>query len=179
MKQICILKQNSLIVTMITVARILSLGIIASIWPLYTVIGCLIHWVIMTIWILINSHGILEFCQAYNRPPHMLPMLKERIYSISFAMVIGIVYIFIYLNTVDSNTFWKHLCFYVLCFVENITSNLLWRYTCPPEVREAWYFNVFFIICIIFFFLGITAMIVYYTTFHPSKKQRASNSQIM
>lgn len=160
----------------ITVARILSLGVIASVWPLYTAIGCLIHWAIMTIWILINSHGVLEFCRAYGRPPHMLPTFKERVNSILFAAVVGIVYIFIYLNTVDSNTFWKHLCFYGLCFAENITTNLLWRYTCPPEVREAWYFNVFFIICIVSFWLGIIAMIVYYTKFHPSKKQRASNS---
>lgn len=130
----------------------------------------------MTIWIMIESHGILEFCRSYNRPPHMLPTFKERIYSVLFSIVIGIVHIFIYLNAVDSNTFWKHVCFYVLCFIENITSNLLWRYTSPPEVKEAWYFNVFFIICIVFFLLGIVAMIVYYTSFHPLKKQRASST---
>lgn len=161
---------------MITVARILSLGVIASIWPLYTVICCLIHWIIMTMCILIECRGILEFCRTYSRPPHMLPTFKERIHSILFTTVIGIVHIFIYLNTIDSNTFWKHLCFYVLCFAENIASNLLWRYTCPPEVREAWYFNVFFIICIVSFFLGVIAMTMYYTIFHPSKKQRASSS---
>ncbi|XP_011865093.1 PREDICTED: XK-related protein 6 [Vollenhovia emeryi] len=160
----------------ITVARILSLGVVASIWPLYTAICCLVHWLIMTIWILIESHGILEFCRAYSRPPHMLPTFKERIYSILFAAVIGIVHIFIYLNPVDSNTFWKHVCFYLLCLAENTASNLLWRYTSPPRVTEAWYFNVFFIICIVSFFLGITAMILYYTAFHPSKKQRASST---
>lgn len=160
---------------MITVARILSLGVVASIWPLYTIICCLIHWIIMTMWILIESHGILEFCRTYSRPPHMLPTFKERIYSILFATVIGIVHIFIYLNTVDSNTFCRHLCFYMLCFVENIAANLLWGFTCPPEVKEAWYFNVFFIICTFSFFLGIVAMIVYYTKFHPSKKQCASS----
>ncbi|KAL0098398.1 hypothetical protein PUN28_008362 [Cardiocondyla obscurior] len=162
----------------ITVARILSLGVVASIWPIYTIICCLIHWIIMTIWILIESHGILEFCRTYNHPPHMLPTFKERIYSILFAKVIGIVHIFIYLNAVDSNTFWKHLCFYVLCFVENITSNLLWRFTSSLEVKEAWYFDVFFITCIASFFLGILAMIIYYTTFHPSKKHRASSQAI-
>lgn len=163
---------------MITVARILSLGVVASIWPLYTVICCLIHWIIMSIWILIESHGILEFCRVYNRPPHMLPTFKERIYSILFATVIGIVHIFIYLNTVDSNTFCKHLWFYMLCFVENIVANLLWGFTCPPKVREAWYFNVFFITCIVSFFVGITSMIAYYTKFHPSRKQRASSSPL-
>ncbi|XP_071573926.1 XK-related protein 6 [Temnothorax nylanderi] len=160
----------------ITVARILSLGVVASIWPLYTAICCLIHWIIMTIWIMIDSRGILEFCRIYSHPPHMLPTFKEYVYSVLFATVIGIVHIFIYLNAVDSNTFWKHLCFYVLCFAENVTANLLWRYTSPPEVQEAWYFNVFFSICIVSFFIGITSMIVYYTTFHPSKKQHASNS---
>ncbi|KAL6268773.1 hypothetical protein P5V15_001898 [Pogonomyrmex californicus] len=159
-------------------ARILSLGVIASIWPLYTIICCIIHWTIMTIWILIDCHGILEFCRTDGHPPHMRSTFKERIYSILFAQVIGIVHIFIYLNTVDTNTFWKHLCFYTLCFVENITSNLMWRFTSPSEVKEAWYFNVFFIICIISFFIGITAMIVYYAMYHPSKKQRVTDPSL-
>lgn len=163
---------------MIAVARILSLSVIASIWPLYTTIYCIIHWISMTIWILIDSRGILEFCRTYSRPPHMPPAIKERIYSILFASVIGIVHVFIYVNTVDGKTFWKYLFFYSLCFVENVTSNLLWRKNCPPVVREAWYFNVSFIVCIVFFCLGITAMVLYYTVFHPSKRQRTSNTSV-
>ncbi|XP_029679092.1 XK-related protein 6 [Formica exsecta] len=162
----------------ITVARILSLSVIASIWPVYTIIYCIIHWISMTIWILIESQGILEFCQTYSRPPHMQPAFKERIYSILFASVIGVVHIFIYLNAVNGNTFWKHMFFYMLCFLENIISNLLWHYTSPPIVREAWYFNVFFIICIVSFFLGIAAMVLYYTVFHPSKKNRTPNRSV-
>ncbi|XP_012222540.1 XK-related protein 6 [Linepithema humile] len=154
----------------ITVARILSISVIASIWPIYTIICCITHWICMTIWILIDSHGILEFCRTYNHPPHMQPTLKERFYSILFAGVIGIVHIFIYLNAVDGNTFWKHFCFYVLCFLENIMSVLLWRFNSSLAVRNAWYFNVFFAFGVIFFFVGIAAMIMYYT-FHPSKKQ--------
>lgn len=165
------------IIIMIVVARILSLSVIASIWPLYTIICCIIHWISMTIWILIDSHGILEFCRTYNRPPHMRPTVKERIYSILFASIIGIVHIFIYLNAVDGNTFWKHLCFYFLCFLENITANLLWQYTCPPAVRETWYFNVSFITCTCFF-LGIAAMLLYYTVFHPSKRRHISNTPV-
>lgn len=124
----------------------------------------------MTMWILIDSHGILEFCRTYNRPPHMQPTLKERFYSILFAGVIGVVHIFIYLNAVDGNTFWKHLCFYVLCFLENITSIVLWRYNSSLEVSNAWYFDVFFAFGVVSFFMGIVAMIMYYM-FHPSKKQ--------
>lgn len=160
----------------ITVARILSLSIIASIWSIYTIICCIIHWIGMIIWILVDSKGILEFCRTYSLPPHMQPSIKERIYSVLFASVIGIVHIFIYLNIVDGNTFWKHLCFYSLCLLENITSNFLWKYTCPPAVQDAWYFNVLFIICIFSFFLGISAMLLYYTVFHPSKKHHTSNA---
>lgn len=161
---------------MIVVARILSLSIIASIWPIYTIICCIIHWIGMTIWILIDAKGILEFCRTYSLPPHMQPLIKERIYSVLFALVVGIVHIFIYLNTVDGNTFWKHLCFYSLCLLENIISNFLWKYTCPSAIRDAWYFNILFITCTFSFFLGISAMLLYYTVFHPSKKRHTNVS---
>lgn len=163
---------------MIAVARILSIGVIASIWPIYTVICCIVHWVIMTIWILIDSHGILEFCRSYSRPPHMQPIFKERIYSILFATVIGIVHVFIFLNTIDGNTFWKHLCFYMLCCLENVAANLLWRYTASFEAQNAWYFDAFPITCLVSFLLGVTALLAYYTMFHPSRKQSTSNAPL-
>lgn len=155
---------------MIAVARILSLSVIASIWPIYTVICCILHWIIMSIWIVIDSHGILEFCKDYSRPPHVKPKFTERIYSILFAAVIGIVYIFVYFNTVDSNTFWKHILFYTLCFFENIACNVVWGYTSLPEMRCTWYFKVCLISSALSFIFGIAAMIIYYTMFHPSKK---------
>ncbi|XP_032690578.1 XK-related protein 6-like isoform X2 [Odontomachus brunneus] len=154
----------------ITVARILSLSVIASIWPIYTVICCILHWISMSIWIVIDSHGISEFCKDYSRPPHVKPKFTERIYSTLFATVIGIVYIFVYFNTVDSNTFWKHIFFYTLCFFENIACNAVWGYTSLPEIKSIWYFKVCLISCALSFFLGIAAMIIYYTMFHPSKK---------
>jgi len=160
----------------IAVARILSIGMIASIWPIYTMICCVAHWVSMTIWILINSHGILEFCRTYNHPPHMQPMFKERIKSVLFAMVIGVVHIFIFLNVIDDKTFWKHLYFYMLCCLENIALNLLWQFTASFEAKTAWYFNTFPIICLVSFLMGIVALIAYYTMFHPSKRQRVSNN---
>ncbi|EZA56046.1 hypothetical protein DMN91_005608 [Ooceraea biroi] len=163
----------------ITVARIISLGVIASVWPLYTILGCVLHWISMTIWILIDSNGILEFCRTYSRPPHMQPMFKERIYSILFATVIGIVHTFIFLNTIDGNTFWKHLCFYMLCGLENVAANLLWRYTeLSPEVKSAWYFDTFPIICLVSFVLGVAAILVYYTMCHPSKRRHSLNTPL-
>jgi len=123
----------------------------------------------MTIWIVIDSKGILDFCRTYDHS-HMQPSFKEHIYSVLFASIIGIVYIFMYINTADGNTFCRYMWFYTLCFLENTLSNFLWIVFRPPVVRNAWYFNKFHIISIVSFVLGITAMILYYTIFHPSTK---------
>ncbi|XP_029032765.1 XK-related protein 6-like [Osmia bicornis bicornis] len=157
-----------------TVSRILSLSVVASIWPLYTAIGCICHWIGMTAWIIIDSHGMLEFCRNHNHAPHYTPKIKERINSILFSLVIGIVHIFIYLNAVDGSTFLKHVFFYIVCFLENITATVFWICTSSNEVKNSWYFNVLTILCIIPFLLGITAMTVYYSAFHPSLKHQNS-----
>ncbi|CAK9820893.1 XK-related protein 6 [Anthophora plagiata] len=155
-----------------TVSRILSLSVIASIWPLYTAIGCIFHWIIMTVWIIIDSRGILEFCRDYNHAPHCSPKIKERVYSVLFSMIIGVVHVFIYLNAVNGSTFLKHVFFYIVCFLENITATAFWIYSSSNEVKNSWYYNILIILCIVPFLLGITAMIVYYSVFHPSLKHQ-------
>ncbi|XP_060820441.1 XK-related protein 6-like [Bombus pascuorum] len=160
-----------------TVSRILSLSVVASIWPLYTAIGCIFHWICMTIWIIIDSRCILEFCRDSDHAPHCSPKIKERIYSVLFSIVIGVIHVFIYLNTVDGSTFLKHVFFYIICFVENITATAFWIYASSDEVKNSWYFNVLIVLCIVPFLLGITAMTVYYGVFHPSlKHQNCANT---
>ncbi|XP_020293956.1 XK-related protein 6-like [Pseudomyrmex gracilis] len=170
----------------ITVTRILSISVIASVWPLYTVICCVIHWMIVTIWILIDSHGLVEFCRSCNRPPHVPPTIKERIRSVLFAAIIGIVHTFIYLNVVAGNTFWKHLIFYTLCTLENVAAVVLWRLlhlrklgdlkiSSSEEVKNAWYFDVIPIVCLVSFVTGIVSIILYYIVFHPPKWRRSQN----
>lgn len=151
-----------------TVSRILALSVVASIWPLYTAIGCIIHWICMTGWIIIDSHCILEFCRDSDYAPHCPPNLKERIYSVLFSIVIGVVHVFIYLNAVDGSTFLKHVFFYTVCFLENMTATVFWLYTSTDEVKNSWYFHVLIVLCIVPFLLGVTSMIIYYSIFHPS-----------
>ncbi|XP_076296826.1 XK-related protein 6 [Lasioglossum baleicum] len=154
-----------------TVSRILSLSVVASIWPIHTAVASILHWISMSCWIIVDSRGILEFCRNYNRAPHCPPSLKERVYSILLSLVIGVVQVFIYLNAVDGSTFIKHVFFYTICFFENISATVLWIYASSDEVKQAWYFNVLIVFCIIPFLIGITAMIVYYCVFHPSIKR--------
>lgn len=128
----------------------------------------------MTIWILIDSKNILNFCQLYDHS-HMQPSFKKNIYSVLLASVIGIVYIFMYINTAESNV-WKYVSFYILCFMENTISDILWEYYCPPAIRNVWYFNKLHIISFGFFALGIVAMVLYYKVFHPSKKSNKNRA---
>jgi len=153
------------------VAKILSLSVIASIWPIYVIIYCILHWIAMTIGILIDAKGILEFCRIYNISSHMQPSSKEHIYSVLFASIIGIVHIFIYLNTTNSDAFFKYRCFYFLSFFENFASNFLWIINYPAAVRDTWYFNILYVIYTVSFFLGIVAMLLYYfcIIFYPKK----------
>ncbi|XP_078037658.1 XK-related protein 6 isoform X2 [Augochlora pura] len=154
-----------------TVSRILSLTVAASILPIHTAIACILHWIGMSCWIIIDSRGILEFCRNHNRAPHCPPKLKERIYSVILSFIIGVVHVFIYLHAVDGSTFFKHVFFYMICFFENTTATVFWIYVSSNEVKQAWYFNVLIIFCIVPFLVGITAMIVYYCVFHPSIKR--------
>ncbi|XP_015180815.1 PREDICTED: XK-related protein 6-like isoform X1 [Polistes dominula] len=160
----------------ITVSRILMVSFIASIWPLYTAIACICHWIIMTIWILVDSHGILQFCRKNNRAPHIAPTITERIYSMLLALVIGLVHIFVYLNVIDGNTRLKHIFFYGLCFCENVIANLLWMLNLSIEAKNSWYFFIYIFPCTVSFLLGITAMILYYTRYHPGKKNQPQSS---
>nr|XP_050855648.1 XK-related protein 6-like isoform X1 [Vespula vulgaris] len=157
---------------LVTVSRILMVSLIASIWPLYTALACVCHWIAMTIWILIDSHGILQFCRKNNRAPHLTPTITERVYSVLLALVIGLVHIFVYLNVIDSNTLLKHVFFYGLCFFENIIANLLWMFNLSIEAKNSWYFPVYIVPCTVPFFLGITAMTLYYTLYHPVRKSQ-------
>lgn len=161
---------------LISVSRILTVSLIASLWPLYTIAACICHWIVMTAWIIAESRGVLQFCRKNNHAPHVTPMITERIYSILFAIVIGLVHIFIYLNVVDGNTLLKHVFFYGLCFCENLIANLLWMFNFSTEVTNSWYFCVYIIPCTVPFLLGIAAMISYYIFFHPARHYQAESN---
>ncbi|XP_047354549.1 XK-related protein 6-like [Vespa velutina] len=161
---------------LVTVSRILIVSLIASIWPLYTGIACICHWIAMTIWILIDSHGILQFCRKNNRAPHMTPTITERFYSVLLALVIGLLHIFVYLNVIDGNTLLKHSFFYSLCFLENVIANLLWMFNFSIEAKHSWYFFLYIVPSTVPFILGITAMILYYTLYHPVRKSQPQSN---
>ena len=140
----------------------------------------LIHWTLMTIWIMTESHGTTEFCRNRKQVPHAPLSLKERFFSTSFACILGVVYSFVYVNPDDNSTYTRHFIYYGLCIVENLIISILWILT-PSVVTSCFcynsycYLHVLPVFCLLPYVFGVAIMIVYYLYFHPSKRQKILN----
>lgn len=139
-------------------------------WVLYTGIYCTVHWIAMTIWLLVEPSGATEFCRDRRRPPHTPLTIRERIGSLMFACVLGVVYLFIYLNPTDGPTFFRHSVYYLLCLIENIVACTFWALVVSAEITQRWYFELLIGLCIAPFVAGAASMILYYKYFHPTTK---------
>lgn len=153
-----------------TVSRIACVCAVAVYSELCVLGAAFLHWFVMTIWIIAQSKGVIMFCRNPNKPPHVSLSVFERISSILFSGVLGLVYIFIYLNPEDGGTYCRHLFYYSICFIENITACILVLLTQPSEVITLWYHYSIAICCVVPYILGVISMIVYYLRFHPSMK---------
>lgn len=159
----------------VTVSRILSVSVVASVWPLYTGLGCILHWIVMTTWLVAKPYGVTEFCRNRSHAPHIPLSFRERAGSTLFALVLGIIYIFTYLNPTEGRTFLRHLFYYVLCLLENVAASMLWAFASSTLVKARWYFKLLVALCTVPFLFGIAAMILYYMFFHPSTKHKVSS----
>ncbi|XP_011498033.1 PREDICTED: XK-related protein 6 [Ceratosolen solmsi marchali] len=154
----------------ITTSRIASVAAVAIFSTFCVILACFFHWIGMTIWIIMESRGLIVFCQDPNRAPHLPRTIIERIKSILFTCVLGFIYIFIYLNPDDSGTYTKHLFYYTVCLLENISASILILLSVPSNIDIVWYHYLISATCIISFIIGVIIMIFYYLKFHPSMK---------
>ncbi|XP_015598586.1 XK-related protein 6 [Cephus cinctus] len=160
----------------VTVSRIISVSVIASVWPLYTAIGYALHWIAMTSWLVAEPYGVTEFCRNRSHAPHTPLTIRARVGSLLFACVLGIVYLFTYLNPTEGRTFLRHLFYYIVCLFENVLASMLWAFVSTDEARAHWFFRTFVALCIVPFLFGIAAMISYYKWFHPSTKRKTTTT---
>jgi hypothetical protein len=151
-------------------SRIACVAAVAIFSTRCVTLACFLHWIVMTAWIIIESHGLIIFCQDPNRAPHLPRTITEQIKSTLFTCVLGFVYIFIYLNPEDSGTFTRHLFYYTVCLLENISASILILLSLPSNIDTVWYHYLISATCIIPFILGVIIMIIYYLKFHPSMK---------
>ncbi|XP_037085551.1 XK-related protein 4-like [Pollicipes pollicipes] len=130
-------------------SRVLAISLCASLFPVYVAIGLLVHWVLMTCWLIYQK---TEAC--YTRCEELL-----------FVIVLGAVYIFTFFNVKDQTTRLKYTMYYVLCFAENTAMIVLWYLHAD---RTLWWYHPGLAAQVSLFSLAVLFMVMYYWRLHPS-----------
>ncbi|KAF7270296.1 XK-related protein 4-like [Rhynchophorus ferrugineus] len=140
---------------LVTVSRILCISVIASIYPIHTILVLVFHWFVMTIGLSATSSDN-NFCD------------HNKFYDFLFYSIFGAVYIFTQVVLVDGPTFFKYLVFYTILFAENTIANIVWIYNADEELQKTIYYRPIIYLNVIPFIVGIIFMLLYYKVFHPS-----------
>lgn len=155
----------------ISVSRILSISLIATLFPKWTALACAVHWLVMTTWLSFLEQT--KFCTSSQDSATE----KERVGEILFAAILGLVYIFTYITPREGRTRTRYLVYYSICFIENLVSAIMWAVEVYPQVQNTWYFIPLLIFSIVPFLMGIVFMILYYLYFHPKRTSPANHIQ--
>ncbi|XP_056149240.1 XK-related protein 4-like [Lampris incognitus] len=132
-------------------ARVITFALFASVFQLYFGIFIVLHWCVMTFWIV---HCETDFC---------ISKWEE----IVFDMVVGIIYIFSWFNVKEGRTRCRLFIYYLVILVENATLSTLWYLYRLPHTTDAFAVPA---LCVIFssFLTGVVFMLMYYAFFHPN-----------
>ena len=147
----------------VTFSRVISIVLIASVYPLQTIVAITAHWFIMTLWVFILDRS--PFC-SYTA-----------IHSFGFSMIFGAVYVFTYiLPKQTKTTFSRYMFFYLLTGIENFIAILFFFLFSKLSSN---YVNVLCFLPIASFVVGIGAMIFYYVKLHPNILSRRNLTPVL
>lgn len=140
-------------------ARMLALALFTSAFVHYVGFVCLIHWALMTIWVItMQTHFCNTKCE-----------------ELAFNALLGIIFIFCYFNPVDNATRYRYLAFYLFMFVENTALLIFWA----QQVRyETWVKELVINTHYICFVVGILLMVSLKTQSVDKNKLRLVNSSL-
>ncbi|XP_076317321.1 XK-related protein 6-like [Tachypleus tridentatus] len=130
-------------------SRVVALSLFASYSPVALAIFCVIHWFVMTAWIISMKTNFYD-----NK-------CEEWMYD----AVLGVQFIFCYFNPVDRPTRYRYTIYYFVAFVENTTLMFIWYAHSDPEV---WYRVAALYLQFTSFPVGIMFMLIYYLKCHPT-----------
>ncbi|XP_007464094.1 PREDICTED: XK-related protein 4 [Lipotes vexillifer] len=132
-------------------ARVITFALFASVFQLYFGIFIVLHWCVMTFWIV---HCETEFC---------ITKWEE----IVFDMVVGIIYIFSWFNVKEGRTRCRLFIYYFVILLENTALSALWYLYKAPQIADAFAIPA---LCVVFssFLTGVVFMLMYYAFFHPN-----------
>lgn len=136
----------------VTLARVLSIVLLASVFPVYTVIAIATHAFVMTLWVFLLDRS--PFC-SYTA-----------FHSFGFSMIFGAVFIFTYILPKETKkTFSRYLFFYVLTGIENVAAIVIFILCSSLSTITVIAFSA---LPIVSFLVGIGAMLLYYKFLHPN-----------
>ncbi|KAM4624595.1 XK-related protein 4 [Polymixia lowei] len=145
-------------------ARVITFALFASVFQLYFGIFIVLHWCVMTFWIV---HCETDFC---------ISKWEE----IVFDMVVGIIYIFSWFNVKEGRTRCRLFIYYLVILVENVALSTLWYLYRSPHATDTFAVPA---LCVIFssFLTGVVFMLMYYAFFHPNGPRfgRSPSSQAL
>jgi len=132
-------------------ARVLALSLFASALPRWIGPLCAAHWIIMASWIIFQRTAACNTkCEEFL-----------------FALVLGVIYIFMFFNAKEERTRYKYLLYYTFCFLENTAIIIIW-FMSPSTNSTSWYVFPAMVGHYLAFFAGIMFMLCYYLWFHPT-----------
>lgn len=85
-------------------SRVLVLALFASRFKAYIAVFCLLHWLVMFVWIVSMR---TSFCD-------------NKCEELGYNAVLAVMFIFCYFNPVDSPTRYRYTTYYLIAFFENV-----------------------------------------------------------
>lgn len=139
----------------IVACRTLAIGLFLhqfTFWICPVAIG---HWGVMSIWIM---HQGTHFFDDHQGKPRLCP-------EYLFNMLLGAIYLFVFINVKDEPTRWKYVAFYTITIAENAIFTALWFITIDAD----FHFRLAILLIVVSLFLfGLLVMQIYYWLFHPN-----------
>uniref|UniRef100_A0A182P1N6 XK-related protein n=1 Tax=Anopheles epiroticus TaxID=199890 RepID=A0A182P1N6_9DIPT len=144
----------------VTVARILAIATVASVFPLYTALACAAHALAMAVWVF-----------TYERPRFCGDSVPQRaLLSCAF----GAVFIFNYIPLREGPTRLRYTLFYIVCFLETVACSTLYGLFVRNATirRSVLWTSVLTAFPIVTLVIGIGLMLVFYSYCHPNFTSR-------
>ncbi|XP_055914376.1 XK-related protein 4 isoform X1 [Eupeodes corollae] len=148
----------------VSVSRILCLSLVASLFPIWTLFGCIMHSIFFGILTYLIDHP--QFCAASFG-------------KFMFCMILGIVYLFTFIMPKDGRTRNKYIIYYTMNSLENIACVALFILFSPQNMRSSTLFYPLCILSVAFYYIGILCMVLYYTRFHPKITAQSSSKMCL
>uniref|UniRef100_A0A182QTC2 XK-related protein n=1 Tax=Anopheles farauti TaxID=69004 RepID=A0A182QTC2_9DIPT len=149
----------------VTVARVLAIATVASVFPLYTACACAVHALTMALWV-----------YWYERPCFCGDSVAQRVL---LSCCFGPVFIFNYIPLQEGPTRNRYTLFYVVCFVETVACSVLYAlYVTNPTIkRSVLWTSVLCCFPLVTFVVGICLMVVFYRYCHPNITARQTEER--